>query len=130
MTQEQISNTESAYLDSVARLRTLEGRYNLLRDRVLVVNNNLIEQYKKTVTEVKSVNDDIKEIKSDLFKIKEAMRHLLSELELFAKKDDVKYLEKYINLWDPMKLVTRKELEQAIEEIKKKKRVNDGRSES
>ena len=100
MTQEQISNTESAYLDSVARLRTLEGRYNLLRDRVLVVNNNLIEQYKKTVTEVKSVNDDIKEIKSDLFKIKEAMRHLLSELELFAKKDDVKYLEKYINL-DP-----------------------------
>ena len=116
MTQEQISNTESAYLDSVARLRTLEGRYNLLRDRVLVVNNNLIEQYKKTVTEVKSVNDDIKEIKSDLFKIKEAMRHLLSELELFAKKDDVKYLEKYINLWNPMKFVNEADVERIVKQ--------------
>ena len=108
------------YLDTIARVRTLEGRYNLLRDRVLVINNNLIDQYKKTLTEVRVINDDIKEIKSDIFKIKEALKHLLKELELFARKEDVKYLEKYINLWDPMKLVTEEELNKALEEFRKK----------
>ena len=118
---EEEAQQQDFYLDTIARVRTLEGRYNLLRDRVLVINNNLIEQYKKTLTEVRVINDDIKEIKSDVFKIKEALKHLLKELELFARKEDVKYLEKYINLWDPMKLVTGEELNKALEEFRKKK---------
>lgn len=120
----QVSESENSYIDAVARVRTLEGRYNLLRDRVLVVNNNFVENFKKTSTEVKTLNDDIKDIKADVFKIKEALRHLLDELELFAKKDDVKYLEKYINLWDPMKFITQQELDEALVEIKKKRAKN------
>ena len=120
----QVSESENSYIDAVARVRTLEGRYNLLRDRVLVVNNNFVENFKKTSTEVKTLNDDIKDIKADVFKIKEALRHLLDELELFAKKDDVKYLEKYINLGDPMKFITQQELDEALVEIKKKRAKN------
>mgnify|MGYP001611426056 CR=1 FL=1 len=124
--EQQMSEAENFYLDSTSRLRGLEGKYNLLRDRALIINNNMIDQYKKTSTETKAINDDIKEIKSDLFKIKEAMKHMLKEFELFARKDEVKFLEKYINLWNPMKFVTGEELAKALEKQKESKVKKDG----
>ena len=47
--QEQESGLQEFLVDMNARVRDLEGRYNLLRDRVLVINQNMIEEYKKTV---------------------------------------------------------------------------------
>ena len=114
MVQEEVQE-QGFYMDATARVRPLEGQYNLLRDRMLIINNNLIEQYKKLSGEMKALNDDVKEMKTDIFNMKETMKHLIKELELFARKDDVKFLEKYINLWNPMKFVTSEELEKALE---------------
>ncbi len=97
-------------LDVNARVRDLEGKYNLLRDRVLIINQNMIEEYKKTINEVRVINLDIKEIKRDIFQIKETLRHLIQEIDFFARKEDVKVLEKYINLWNPMNFTTEKEV--------------------
>ncbi len=120
MTEEQqFSQQEDAIIETVRRIRTLEGQYNLLRDRVLIVNNNMIEGYKKTISEIKLLNDDVKEVKTDIFKIKESMKHLLKELELFARKEDVIVLEKYINLWNPMKFMTKEDVIKIIKEDKK-----------
>ena len=46
------------------------------------------------------------------------MKHLLKELELFARKEDVKFLEKYINLWNPMKFVTEQDVKNLLEHNK------------
>ena len=103
------------FVDLASRLRATEGKYNLLRDRVLIINQNMIEEWKKTTEELHLVNDEIKEMKVDMFRMKETMKHFLKEMELFARKDEVKFLEKYINLWDPMKFVTSEELNKALE---------------
>ncbi|HIH25511.1 hypothetical protein J4476_00190 [Candidatus Woesearchaeota archaeon] len=113
--QQQISPNDEL-MDTVGRIRSLEGKYNLLRDKVLIINNNMIEEYKKSITETKSLNEEIKEIKKDIFKIKESMKHLLNELELFARKEDVKFLEKYINLWNPLKFTTENDVKRLIQE--------------
>jgi len=102
-------------LDVSSRVRSVEGRYNLLRDRVLLINNNLVDSHKKTYAEISSLTEDVKEMKEDLFRIKESLKHLLKELELFARREDVKFLEKYINLWNPLKLVTESDVERMIE---------------
>ncbi len=118
MAQEQTYSVEDAFLDITSRVRSLEGKYNLIRDRVLIINNNMIEEYKKTMAEVRVINDDIKDIKSDLFKIKESMKHVIKEMELFARKEDVTFLEKYINLWNPMKFTTEEDVIKLIESHK------------
>lgn len=109
-------------LDINARLREVEGKYNMLRDRALIINQNMIQQYKKTHSEINQINSDIKEIKIDLFRIKEAMRHLIKEMEYFAKKEDVRVLEKYITFWNPMKLTT----EADVIKILEKRKIKDG----
>ena len=119
MVQEQTYSQESVFVDITNRVRELEGKYNLLRDRVLIINNNMIEEYKKLISETKIINSDIREIKNDIFKIKESMKHIIKELELFARKEDVKVLEKYINLWNPLKFVTEEDVLKLIDKYKK-----------
>lgn len=106
--------------DIMNRVRALESKYNLLGERLLIVNQNMITQFKKDAAEVKAINDDIKEIKTDLFKTKELIKDLSRELKFFATKEDVKALEKYINLWNPMKFIT----EDDLKRITQKKRKN------
>ncbi|MBI5391504.1 hypothetical protein HZB00_00720 [Candidatus Woesearchaeota archaeon] len=125
---QQTDTGQDILLDMSSRIRSMEGKYNLLRDRVLIVNQNMVTEYKKTLSEMKAINSDLKEIKMDLFQVKETMRHLVREIDFFARKEDVKVLEKYINLWNPMKFVTEQEVIQILErhEHKKNKEVLHG----
>ena len=120
MATEQTYSPEQVLFDLTSRTRDLEGKYNLLRDRVLIINTNMVEEYKKLMTEIKLITTELRTIKEDMFKIKESMRHLLKETDLFAKKEDVQFLEKYINLWNPMKFVTESDVLKLLEEHNKK----------
>lgn len=124
MQTQPVEEGENIILDLNSRTRVLEGKYNLLRDKVIVINQNMIEEYKKLLVDTKGINSEIKEIHDEIFKIKETMKHIIKELTLFAKKDDVKSLEKYINLWNPMKFVTENEVKSLIEE--KSKELKEG----
>ncbi len=108
--------------DIVNRIRSLEGKYNLLGERLLLVNQNIISQFKKDAVEFKAINAEVKEIEKEVFKTKETIGDLTKEMQFFATKEDFKVLEKYINLWDPMKLVSQKELETALEKLKNERR--------
>ena len=109
-------------MDIVSRIRSLESKYNLLGERLLIVNENMINQLKKNAVETKAINEDIKEIKSELFKSKEVMKDLMKEMEFFATKENIKVLEKYINLWDPLKFVTEAQLEKRLMELKNERK--------
>ncbi len=96
------------------RIRTLENKYNLLGERLLVVNQNMIEEYKRLLREMKIINDDTREIRQEVFLTQDAMRNIVKEMELFAKKEQVKVLEKYLDLINPMRFVTEEEVEKLV----------------
>jgi len=103
------------------RLRILEGRYSSTRERMFVMNQNMIDHYKRTNVELKTLNEDMRDMKQDIFTIKETVRHLVQEMENFVRKEQLKVLEKYINMWDPFNFVTQEEVEEIIE----KKRIKN-----
>ncbi len=116
MVNETNSGQDFAFIlnDLNARIRVLENKYSLFGERLLVINQNMIEEYKKIIRNIRSVDDEIKEIKKDIFNIKEIISGLTKELKLFARKDSLKVLEKYINLWNPMNFVTEKDVNNII----------------
>ncbi len=97
------------------RLRILEGKYNLTRERMLIINQNMLDHYKKTNVDLKSIEEDLSEIKESLEVLKNAIKTIMKEIKFLARKEEVKVLEKYINMWNPLKLVTREEVEELIE---------------
>ncbi|MFH0936375.1 MAG: hypothetical protein V1815_01695 [Candidatus Woesearchaeota archaeon] len=100
--------------DLNTRTRTLEGKYNILGERLLIVNQNMIEEYKKMINELRTQESDILELKKEIENLKDILRQILKEIDSFAKKENIKVLEKYINLWSPLKFVTEKEVEDII----------------
>jgi predicted transcriptional regulator len=103
-------------IDPAERTRLLESRYSTLRERVLVVNQNLIAHYKKLYQEIRHLNTEMKELRSDMFEIKEAMKNVIEDLQSCAKIENLKIGEKYINLWNPLHFVTEEEVLKLIEE--------------
>jgi len=67
------------------------------------------------------MTSDINEIRKEIHEIKDKLILLIKELQSVARKEEVKVLEKYINLWSPIKFVTQNEVEQIINEILEKK---------
>jgi len=64
------------------------------------------------------------EIKETLEIIKETSRNLVKEMSFFARKEQLKVLEKYINMWNPLNFVTKEEV---LELINKKGDKHDSR---
>jgi len=102
--------------DSNERVRILESKYSNMRDRIILINENLINEYKRLNQDIKVVDSELKDLKKDIFEMKEALRHVLGELKFFARKEHFKVLEKYINMWNPFNFVTEEEVLRLIEE--------------
>ncbi|MFH1210004.1 MAG: hypothetical protein V1663_04415 [archaeon] len=109
------------YQDDFERVRILESKYNTMRERLLLINQNMIDEYKKVSEELKEVNQDMKDLKKELFEVREALNKIVYELQFFARKDNLKVLEKYINMWNPLHFVTEEEVLKLIKEEKRGK---------
>ncbi len=115
-------STEDPYsiiADLNNRVRILESKYNLSRERTFVINQNMIDEYKKSTEEIRLINSDLKDIKKDLFRFKEILKNLVKDSENFARKENLKVLEKYINFWNPLNFVTEKEVVDLIKKHNK-----------
>jgi len=100
-----------------ARLRIAEERYTNLRKKSQLVEQNMLTGHKNTNLEVKSINAELNEIKREISDVKNKISLMINEFQTFAKKDELKVVEKYVNLWEPMKYVTQNEVENIVRKI-------------
>ncbi len=121
MPEQEISAMDPAFViaDLNARVRALENKYNTLTERLLVVNQNMIEYSKKVMKDVKELSQESKKMKMDLMNTQEAVKDTVKEMSIFAKKDQLKVLERYMNMINILKLVTDEQLDVKLELFKK-----------
>ena len=103
------------------RLRLLEEGFTNLRRFFQVTEENMIAKNKHFSAEIKTVASDINEIRKEIQELKDKLLLVIRELQTVARKEEVKVLERYINLWNPIKFVTQNEVEQIINEVLDKK---------
>jgi len=100
------------------RIRMLEDKYHVLTERLLVVNQNMIMEYKKLMKEMKEMSQDAKKTRMSTASTQDVVQDIVKEMGVFAKKDQVKLLEKYMDLLDILKFVTDDQLEKRLEKFK------------
>jgi hypothetical protein len=98
------------------RLRVLEEQYTNIRRKIQVTDQNMLTYHRKNVTELKTVNMDINELRRILDDMQNNLLLVIKELRLCAKKEEVSVLQKYINMWEPINFVSRKEVENIVED--------------
>ena len=113
MASEQNYNDSSGaqFLSEIStKLRDLEEKQRMLKDRLLLIGQNLVETKEKT-------NKDILEMKRDIEVIKVTMSRMVSFLETasqefskFARKEDLEILSKQAKMFQPLNFVLKKDL--------------------
>src|SRR3989344_2466056 len=92
----QLEDEYNSFIDFNSKLKSLESKYNL------------------SSSELRFVKDELKNMKTDINAVKEALTEISRELSKFVKKEEVKVIEKYVSLWDPLKFVTEDQLKEYL----------------
>ena len=103
------------------RLRLLEEGFANLRRFFQITEENIIAKNKHYSAEIKTIASDIMEVRKEIAELRDKLGLVIRELQTVARREEVKVLEKYINLWNPIRFVTHNEVESIINEVLGKK---------
>ncbi len=111
---ESVTTISALLQEFGTRLNELEEKQRLLKDRVLLIGNNLIyskEDFEKKDLEFrKKISDLENEIKS----IKQLNKRIIYEMENFARKEEVTILERQFKIFQPVEFVRINDLKKAL----------------
>ena len=97
-------------------LRILEDRYSNLRKKTQLTDQSLLETQRNFSKEKRILSEELVEAKMKMQDLIDDMRLMKTELSEAVKQKDIKVLEKYLDMWEPIQFVTRKEVEKILEE--------------
>lgn len=96
-------------------IKGVESKVNTLVREVDVLKNDYIKKHNDLKRELKVFNDDVLDLKRMQDQAQQKMDLVIKELKQTAGIEEVAVLKKYMEYWNPLNLVTQKDLERAVE---------------
>ncbi len=90
--------------EGMIKLRDLEGKQRMLKDRILLIGENLIETKENTNEKILEMKKDIEVLKQDMERIKTFLETISEEFSKFATKEDLEILSKQAKMFQPLNL--------------------------
>lgn len=84
------------------RIRDLEEKQRILKDRVLLIGQNLIEMKEKNNEDLLEIKKDIETMKQNLERLKSFLETASAEFSKFARKEDLEILSKQAKMFQPL----------------------------
>ena len=113
--QETGGQVQFLLADFNTRLRDIDERNRLIRERVLLLGKNLISSRQDVEDELKEIKKDNIEIKADLEKLKKISSSLLTEFNKFVKREEIVLVERMLKDFQPLEFMRKKDVEELIE---------------
>lgn len=92
-------------------LRDLEEKQRILKDRLILIGQNLIEIKDKTERDILELKRELETIKQTLNRVKSFIETISSEFSSFARKEDLEVLIKQAKMFQPLEFVKKSDLE-------------------
>ena len=107
--------------DFNVRLRDLEERNRTIKERVLLLEKNLISLKDDLHEELKQLKTQTNQFQEQLEKLTHATNNFASGTEKFARKDDMLIIERMLKDFQPLDFVREKDVEEIIDDKLKEK---------
>jgi hypothetical protein len=108
---EQNDYSGQLFNDINSKVRDIEEKQKILRDRLLLIGQNLVEIKEKTNQKILELKKDVEIIKDNVERLSSFMENISGEFSKFAKKDDLEILTKQAKMFQPMDFVRKEDLE-------------------
>ncbi|HEX32967.1 MAG TPA: hypothetical protein ENG01_00970 [Candidatus Aenigmarchaeota archaeon] len=101
------------------RINLLEQKENVLREKVQVVDETIQARIKELRDDIKILRAEVGDIRRTIIKIQDAVRAISKTLENKADVQDVRVIEKNLEMIDPTRFLTEERVKEIIEEMQK-----------
>ncbi|MBU0893863.1 MAG: hypothetical protein KKF48_04010 [Nanoarchaeota archaeon] len=101
MAVEQVDYSGQYWAEVNSKLRDLEEKQRILKDRVLLIGQNLIETREKTDENILEIKKDLEIIKQGMDRTQRFLETASTEFSKFAKKEDLEILQKQARMFQP-----------------------------
>ncbi len=99
------------FTETITKVRDLEEKQRIIKDRLLLIGQNLIEIKEETHKSLLEIKKEIEIMKHDLERLKSFLETASGEFSKFARKEDLEILSRQAKMFQPLDFVTRKDLE-------------------
>ncbi len=103
------------------RLRLLEDRYSNLRKQLQFYEESALRDKQKITEEIKATDGQLSDLNHEIQQLRERLLELVKEISECARSEDLKAVEKYVDIWEPIKFLTVEEAKKMIDEYFGKK---------
>ncbi|SRR3989304_1313179 len=93
---------------SNVKLKDLEEKQNIMKERLLLIGQNLIDSKEEHDNKILEMKKDIEVLKGDMEKVKIFLETISQEMGKFAKKEDLDILGKQMRMFQPLKFLKEK----------------------
>jgi len=121
--QTQTSQISALLSEFGTRLNEVEEKQRLLRDRALLIGENLISIKEDTEKEIFEIKKDVNDIKSEIKTLKQLTNRIINEIPNFARKSELEILENQSKIFQPLELARIKDINMLIEKKLKSKKL-------
>lgn len=108
--EQQQENYYELFSNASIRIRDLEEKQSVVKDRLLLIGKNFLETKEETNKKITEIKKEIGEIKQDIERIKTFIESISSEISKFAKKEDLEILSKQAKMFQPLEFVKKSDL--------------------
>jgi len=111
------------------RLNEVEEKQRLIKDRILLVGENLISTKEEIEKQDSETKRKINQIDFEIKTIKQLTKRIINELQNFARESEVEILERQLKMFEPLEFARLKDIEELIkQELNKQKDIKNKES--
>jgi hypothetical protein len=110
MAQEQTDYAGQSLGDMNSKVRDIEEKQKIARDRLLLIGQNLVEMKEDTNRKILEIKKDVETMKQTLGRLSAFIETISSEVSKFARKEDLEILTKQAKMFQPMDFVRKEDL--------------------
>jgi predicted nucleic acid-binding Zn-ribbon protein len=99
------------------KLRVLEERYSNLRRKIQVTERNMLSIQRNIINEIKATDAQVLELQKMINGLDDKMKQIMSELNNFSPSNELKIISRYLDFWQPVGFITRREAEKLVRDI-------------
>lgn len=109
--EQEVDYTGQLFNDLNSKIRDIEDKQRISKDRLLLIGQNLIDLKEKTNEKILEIKKDIEVMKEKIERMSDFLDSISGEFSKFAKKDDLEILTKQAKMFQPMDFVRKEDLE-------------------
>jgi len=124
MAEIQSQNPLEAFVTEFGtRINEIEEKQRLLKDRLLLVGENLISTKEEQESENIDFKKQLKQIETEIQTLKHLNKRIIYELQNLARKSELEILDRQFKIFSPLEFARIKDVREIVrEEIKKLKK--------